>query len=139
MQIRRMLGGDLPQVAKLYLKAYRADWAEAGAQKYIGKFYHFDPESCFVAERDGAIVGVLLAYSYERESGLVIFIQELFVDPDARHQGIGKKLISWLRESFTLAAKVKVTPLVKADNTVLNFYNSLGFEQDRAVSFMDGE
>ncbi len=130
--------GDLPEVARLYLKAYGVDWNEAGAQKYIGKFQRIEPESCLVACVDGKLAGALLSYSYERETGLVLFIQELFVDPDVRHQGVGKQLIAWLRDSFTLAAKVKITPLVKADTGVMNFYNSLGFEKDRAVTFMDG-
>ena len=35
------------------------------------------------------------------------------------------------------SVRVKITPLVKADTTVLNFYNSLGFESDTSVSFFD--
>ncbi|MCB9584507.1 MAG: GNAT family N-acetyltransferase [Polyangiaceae bacterium] len=138
MDIRRMGEADIPEVARLYLKAYEVDWNEAGAQKYLGKFHGIEPESCFVAIHEGKVAGAIMAYSYERETGLVLFIQELFVDPEVRNAGTGKKLIAWLRDSFTLAAKVKITPLVKADTNVLNFYNSLGFERDRAVSFMDG-
>lgn len=129
---------DLPEVARLYLKAYGSSWNEPGAQRYLAKFQRIEPESCLVALDAGQIIGAVLAYSFERDTGLVLFIQEVFVDPERRKQGVGRRLISWLRDSFTLAAKVKVTPLVKADTGVLNFYNSLGFEKDRAVTFMDG-
>ena len=134
MQIRLMRESDLPQVAKLYLQAYEADWSEAGAQRYVAKFFRFEPESCLVAEADGELAGAALAFSYERESGLIVFLQELFVLPGRRKQGVGRELVKFLREGFQ-NPKINVTPLVKADTNVLNFYNSLGFEQDKAVTF----
>lgn len=130
-----MRESDLPAVAQIYLKAYDADWSEAGAQRYLAKFFRFEPESCLVTEEDdGTVTAAALAFSYERESGLVVFLQELFVDPSKRKQGYGRKLVAFLREGFQ-NPKINVTPLVKADTNVLNFYNSLGFEQDKAVTF----
>ncbi len=130
-----MRAADIPAVARLYLTAYKADWSEAGAQRYISKFFKFEPESCVVSESDdGAVTGAALAYSYEKESGLFVFLQELSVDPSQRKHGLGRKLVAFLREGFQ-NPKIEVTPLVKADTNVLNFYNSLGFEQDKAVTF----
>jgi ribosomal protein S18 acetylase RimI-like enzyme len=136
MEIRTMTDGDVAAVARLYLDAYRAEWTEAGARGYVEKFYRFEPERCLVVVEDGRIAGAALGYSFEREYGLILYLQELMVHPDSRDKGYGKALVAALRDSLTRApSRVKVTPLVKADTTVLNFYNSLGFERDKAVSF----
>ena len=52
-------------------------------------------------------------------------------------KGYGKRLVTVLRESFSENHRVNVVPLVKAEASVLNFYNSLGFEKDQGVFFMD--
>ena len=136
MEIRCMQDGDLDGVAQLYLDGYGVKWTRDGARAYIEKFYRFEPSGCFVAVEPSGLGGAVLAYTFEREQGLVLYIQELVVHPDSRHQGVAKKLISTLRESMAkVPSRVNVKPLVKADTGVLNFYNSLGFEKDKAVSF----
>ncbi len=131
-----MQDGDVAGVAELYLAAYHAKWSLDGARAYIEKFYRFEPASCLVAVEDGRLGGGILAYSFERETGHVLYIQELMVHPEQQGRGIGKQLMARLREAHSeRGPKVKITPLVKADTTVLNFYNSLGFEKDKVVSF----
>jgi len=128
---------DLDALGRLYLEAYQVKWTAEGARAYLKKFFEIEPASCLVIlEPDGRISGAILGYSFEKESGLVLFIQELFVAPTFRNKGYGKKLIERLRESLAKhPARVNVKPLVKADTGVLNFYNSLGFERDKAVTF----
>lgn len=137
MNIRRMNEGDLDAAAELYLSGYGVSWTTAGARTYLEKFFRFEPQSCFLVEEEGGqVTGMVLGYSFEREAGLILFIQELVVHPDARHKGYAKRLVATLRESTTKRpSRVNVKPLVKADTGVLNFYNSLGFERDQAVSF----
>lgn len=131
-----MTESDVENVAKLYLAAYHTSWPLERARVYLEKFYRFEPESCLVATEGGRIVGAILAYSFERETGFILYIQELMVHPEAQSRGIGKAMVKHLRElpgrGPTL---VKIKPLVKADTNVLNFYNSLGFEKDKVVSF----
>ena len=128
---------DLDALAALYLEAYSVKWTVEGARAYLKKFFDIEPASCLViVEPDRRISGAILGYSFEKESGVVLFIQELFVNPAFRHKGYGKKLVERLRESLSKhPARVNVKPLVKADTGVLNFYNSLGFERDKAVTF----
>jgi ribosomal protein S18 acetylase RimI-like enzyme len=136
MDLRPMRDQDLDAVTALYLAAYRSSWSESAARKYLEKFYRFEPESCFVAtESDDSISAAILAYSYEKEERHVLFIQELFVHPGHRNAGYGKRLVTRLRESIKGPSQVRIKPLVKADTSVLNFYNSLGFERDKAVNF----
>lgn len=134
MEIRSMQTEDLEAVARLYLQSYRVKWQPEAAQNYLQKFFDFEPSSCLVAIDRGRIVGAILGYSFQKESRPVLFIQELFVDPESRNRGCGKSLIMRLRE-VSVPSAVEVKPLVKADTSVLNFYNSLGFEKDTAISF----
>ncbi len=125
---------DLDSAALLYVRSYRVKWDASEAKAYLQKFFAFEPASCLVAVERDRIVGAILGYSFEKETGHVLFIQELFVDPESRNRGLGKSLIARLRESAA-PSSVEVKPLVKADTSVLNFYNSLGFDRDKAVSF----
>jgi ribosomal protein S18 acetylase RimI-like enzyme len=137
MEIRSMKEGDLDRVADLYLAAYDAEWEKKGARNYVEKFFRFEPERCLVmVTPDERLAGAIVGFSFERETGVVLFIQELMVHPDFRNRGCGKTLVAKLRESLSHApSRVAIKPLVKADTTVLNFYNSLGFDRDKAVSF----
>ena len=75
--------------------------------------------------------------SFSECSCVPLFIQGLFVDPEHRHKGIGKQLVTALRDSFSTSPLVRVKPLVHAHTKMLNFYNSLGFESDTAFTFDD--
>jgi len=137
MEIRPLREEELPAIARVYLRAYPEPWSEEGAVAYLGKFRGFEPDSCLVGIDGGAIAGAVFAFSYQKQQNLVVYIQELFVDPDRQHRGVGKKLVSALRSSFTQNPRIKVKPMVKADTKVLNFYNSLGFDSEKLFTFFD--
>ncbi|MCA9673269.1 MAG: GNAT family N-acetyltransferase [Myxococcales bacterium] len=138
MDTRPLRKQDFTAITKLFSRAY-PEWNEEMAREYLTKFWHFEPQSCLVGVEDGTIVGAILGYSWERPDDLVLYIQELFVDPDYRGKGYGKALVAKLRKSFAGNPFVKVRPLVKADTKVLNFYNSLGFESEQSTSFFFDE
>lgn len=132
-----MHDGDLDAVAQLYLDSYGVAWSRAGALAYVEKFYRFDPARCLVSvESPSRVSGAVLGYTFERETGVTLYLQELMVHPEFRNKGYGKQLVARLREGLQKGPSVvKSKPLVKADTTVLNFYNSLGFEKDIHVAF----
>lgn len=139
MKVRKLEEMDLGPLAKLYVQAYQhhhADETIETARPYLEKFYRFEPTSCFVVEEEGGrLAGAVLGYTYQKFGRPVLFLQELFVDPEARHKGYGRELVAALREAVGQHFSVKVVPLIKADTAVLNFYNSLGFEQEQVFSF----
>lgn len=137
MEIKPFRKQHLDDVVRVFVRAYEG-WTPAEARAYLEKFHSFEPESCLVALAGGQIVGAILGYSFPRRKELILFIQELFVDPDHRKAGIGRRLVEALRKSFVDNPKVNITPLVKADTTVLSFYNSLGFDSDQLITFYDG-
>ena len=139
MEIRPLKESELEALAAIYRRAYgdhqAGDLSEAMA--YLERFLRFEPKSCLAAAEGAQLLGAVFAYSYRRFGRDVLFLQELFVDPDGRHRGVGRALIARLREGVAGGARVNVVPLVKADTGVLNFYNSLGFEQDQTFTFFD--
>jgi GNAT superfamily N-acetyltransferase len=59
------------------------------------------PVHAIVAEAPGQVViGIANYLTHESTGSLtpVCYLQDLFVDPDARAQGVGKQLIDWLIE-----------------------------------------
>jgi len=141
MEISKMLLSDLRETALALNQSYDVAWAQVkdpGNKKvlaYIEKFYNFDPESCMVAIEHGEIIGAILGYTYNRKDSPVLFIQELFVVPNHRKEGVAKALLKTLRDSFDNNPQVTITPIIDAPESVLNFYNSLGFDKEHTVSF----
>jgi ribosomal protein S18 acetylase RimI-like enzyme len=139
MEIRKIAPEELDEVARLFVSAYGEDWTAEQARRYLEKFYRFEPEACLVAfEPHGRLAGAIFGYSYYRKDQLVLFIQEIFVHPQFRHQGLGRALVQALRGTFTEKPETKITPLVNAPPSVLSFYNSLGFNREQAFTFYDG-
>jgi ribosomal protein S18 acetylase RimI-like enzyme len=139
MKIRSINEADLSQLAEVYVRAYKEHQEEnfEDARAYLEKFCKFDPDCCLAAEDDGGeLAGAVIGYSYRKAGRQVLFLQELFIDPDKRHAGFGRELVSSLRAKFE-NPRVNVVPLVKGDTRVANFYNSLGFERE-PVFFLHG-
>ena len=136
MEIKPLRKENLEAVVAVFMRAYQG-WTAEEARKYLEKFHGFEPESCLCAIENGKVCGAVLGYSYPRQQEVVLFIQELFVEPSGRQKGVGRRLVEALRNSFLHNPRVTVTPLVKAEANVLSFYNSLGFEHESMVTFYD--
>ena len=72
-----------------------------GLKLNIDKDYFCDNPKfqCLVAEADGKPVGMILySYFYWASDGNVLWISQMFIEPEYRKQGVFFKLISKLRE-----------------------------------------
>lgn len=82
-----------------YTRFYEREPDDAIARHAWARIH--DPESpvfAAVAEVDGRVVGIANYLLHESTSSLqpVCYLQDLFVDPEARGAGVGKQLIDWL-------------------------------------------
>lgn len=89
MKIRKMVIGDYEKVYALWLSCTgmglnETDDSKEGIERYLKR----NPETCFVAEKQDEIVGVILA-GHDGRRG---FIHHTAVSPLHRKEGIGTKL-----------------------------------------------
>lgn len=90
--------GDLSwitrQQARLYTKEYGWDWTfEALVSDIIGQFVKdFDPdrEKCWIAEREGEIIGSIFLV---QQDGEIAKLRLLYVYAKARGLGLGRRLV----------------------------------------------
>ena len=90
----------------------------------IGRYLKRNPDTCFAAEKDGRIIGVILA-GHDGRRGL---IHHMCVHPDHRRLGIAGHLVSLAEEALKKEGIQKVFGLVFKDNDPANaFWESRGY------------
>lgn len=90
-----------------------------------------NPQTCFVAEQEGEIVGVIIAGNDGRRG----YIYHTAVDPNQRKSGIGKKLVEAALGALRECGITKVALVVFERNETGNgFWERMGFiERDDLV------
>jgi GNAT superfamily N-acetyltransferase len=121
--LRVMIAADIP--AGMRLKEI-AGWNQT--QGDWKRFLHASPAGCFVAESDGRVVGTAATIAYE---GRFAWIGMVLVDPVARSQGVGTKLlektIEYLDGCGVPSMKLDATPQGKP------LYEKLGFVSEYEI------
>ena len=96
------------------------DDSKEGIEKFLGR----NPKTCFVAEEDTEIVGVILAGNDGRRG----YIYHTAVNPSYRNQGIGTALVETVMEALRSLGINKVALVVFSKNTDGNiFWEKQGF------------
>ena len=133
MDIRLMTIEDYDQVYDLWLSCKgmglnNVDDTRVGIEKYLKR----NPETSFVAEEDGKIVGVIIAGNDGRRG----YIYHTAVHPDHRHQGIGTKLVDAALEALNSVGINKVALVVFSRNEDGNaFWEKIGFSERHDLSY----
>ena len=90
----------------------------------IEKFLRRNPETCFVAETEQRIIGVIIAGNDGRRG----YIYHTAVEPDHRHQGIATELVNKAMEALKALGINKTALVVFSNNTDGNiFWEKNGF------------
>ncbi|MBR6102242.1 MAG: GNAT family N-acetyltransferase [Ruminococcus sp.] len=125
MQIRKMDISDYDKVYSLWLSCKGMglndlDDSREGISKYLDR----NPDTCFVAEDGGEIVGVIMSGNDGRRG----FIHHTAVSPDHRRQGIASALVRAALEALKSLGINKVALVVFERNKEGNaFWESIGF------------
>ncbi|MCS7278581.1 MAG: GNAT family N-acetyltransferase [Thermodesulfobacteriaceae bacterium] len=141
MQIRRALLEDREKFVKAYLLAYKelSDYKYRSSKEiknYFNWLYKRDREGFWVAEEQNEVLGFVASDAnwIGVEGEEVLEIHELFVIPEARNKGIGKKLLEKALKYGKEKDKKLVELWVGEKNfQAINFYKSLGFKENGVV------
>ncbi len=94
------------------------------SEEGIRKFLERNPETCFVAENDGMVIGVIIAGNDGRRG----YIYHTAVNPLFRGRGIGRKLVESAMNALKEAGINKVALVVFGRNKDGNeFWKKMGF------------
>ena len=96
------------------------DDSREGIARYLAR----NPNTCFAAEREGRIIGVILT----GHDGRRAIIHHLCVHPDCRRMGIAGGLVSRAEEALKKEGIQKIFGLVFKDNDAANdFWEQQGY------------
>lgn len=125
MNIRKMTISDYQQVYNLWMACDGVglndiDDSRQGVERFLDR----NTETCFVAEDNGKVVGVIMA-GHDGRRG---FIYHTAVDLVYRRQKIGQNLVNQALEAIRKEGIVKVALLVFSNNYAANqFWEKQGF------------
>lgn len=85
--------------------------------------------ACLLAQQADEIVGfALLALTWSNESGgLCVWIEELYVAPQLRGKGVGKKLMAAVQAQYPQATRFRLE-LTPGNDKARALYQALGYE-----------
>lgn len=125
MNIRKMSIDDYEDVYALWTSCKgmglnNLDDSKEGIERFLLR----NPETCFVAEENKKIVGVILSGNDGRRG----YIYHTSVNPKYRKQGIGKSLVDAVLSAFKDLGINKIALVVFKNNKEGNaFWEKLGF------------
>ena len=135
MTIRLMTIEDYDRVYALWesctgMGLSSVDDSREGIEKYLKR----NPNTCFVAEEDGVLVGAILG-GHDGRRG---HISHAAVRPNLRRRGIGRALIDAVLEAMKAEGIIKVNFVVFSRNTEGNaFWEHLGFAAREDLVYRD--
>jgi len=125
MRIRVMTPDDYDHVYALWMSCKNMGFNDVDdSREGIGRYLRRNPTTCFVAEIDGALAGVILA-GHDGRRG---FVHHMAVGEDYRRQGVGAALVERALSALRAEDISKVALLVFRYNEAGNaFWEKMGF------------
>lgn len=127
MQLRVMTMADYEEVYSLWtgtagMGLRSLDDSPAGIERFLRR----NPATCFVAEEEGRLAGVILC-GHDGRRG---YIYHAAVQPDFRRRGVGKLLVDAALNALKAEGILKAALVAFQANQAGNaFWESIGFEK----------
>jgi len=133
--MRKMTLGDYEEVYSLWKGSKELDVNDIDESYVaIGRYLERNPDTCFVEERDGRIVGVIMGGHDSRRGS----IHHLLVKEDYRKQGIGKRLVDTCIDALRKQGIRRIGLFVYNDNSDgRDFWERQGLEIRNDIVYMD--
>lgn len=137
--VRTMLESDLRAIIAIDQRITGRDRAAYFERKLAEALHESDVRISLIAERDGSPVGFITARVDFGEFGQVeptAVLDTIGVDPDYRHIGIGRALLSQLLINLTTLRVEQIrTELDWRDRELLGFLDHCGFNPAQQLCF----
>ena len=129
--VRAAAGGDVAAVLALWSRARSANASTPDTPEAVARLLETDPGALLVAERDGAVVGVLVA-AWDGWRGNMY---RLAVDPAHRRRGIALALVRAGERRLANRGGTRATALVAHEETdAVGLWAAAGYARDATIA-----
>ena len=131
--IRKMTIDDYDDVYALWLSCKGMGLNNLDdSREGIGKYLKRNPDTCFVAQEEGKIIGVILTGNDGRRG----YVCHTAVHPGHRRKGIGRQLVETAMDALKKEGMNKVALVVFKRNDEGNaFWEKMGFTEREDINY----
>ncbi len=136
VQIRKLQKEDAHEISRIYAAITRKS-VDSDFKRVVEDHAQRDDEACFVAERQGNVVGFMISYILTAGFGMTksAWIATLGVDPNFMGMGIGASLAEEIFKYYKAQGIENVYTSVRWDSTdMLSFFKTLGFDRSNFIN-----
>ena len=140
INVRSMKEKDISQAVDIHRRVVREGLGQGmdyAIEDLFVSFIKKSPKTCFIAERDGKIVGLIIGVIKEWVFGVERsgWIEMIEVDPNFMGKGIGKILGETLIKYFNDGGVKEVYTTVEWDSgDLISFFKSIGFDKSGFIN-----
>lgn len=134
--IRQATRADLLSIYRLEKRIFDEPWSYSTFEDFLGE------PAFLVAERNGRVLGYVVADWMANYGGNFGHIKDLAVDPECRRNGLGRTLLRRAVSRLLIERVTRIKLEVREHNTVAReLYTQEGFEPFRRIPryYHDGE
>lgn len=136
VEIRKLKKEDAEKISQIY-GAITMQPVSADFRRVVEEHALRENGACFVAERDGKVVGFMISYILTAGFGMPksAWIATLGVDPKFMGQEIGASLAKRIFKHYRQLGIDNVYTSVRWDSTdLLSFFKTLGFDRSNFIN-----
>lgn len=136
VKIRKLQKEDANEISRIYAAITRQSM-DLDFRRVVEDHAERNDEACFVAEREGKVVGFMISYILTAGFGMPksAWIATLGVDPDFMGGGIGAGLAEETFKYYKAHGIENVYTSVRWDSSdMLSFFKTLGFDRSNFIN-----